>query len=223
MARWGNYLWGHENPWQLAGPPEWWLALLYAADPDLVVFPSKTQGVYRLARRVPQNTMPLMTAVKGVPDTTTYVTHGLIPITSILPFAQWSPLLINDLMEMNITRFGGWQKAADALDAFDERQEARLRSETESGAHALAHDTWWSKQFGTGAAVSMAHRTRHDGRSTAGRRRQPVYRPLNFQGGSAAFVGRSTNPARTTGMPPKPYVAEDTYQGPTQRSLIVTP
>jgi hypothetical protein len=217
-----NYLWGHENPWQLAGPPAWWLDLLYAADPDLVLFPSKTTGVYRVARRCPQNIQPLMTALRSVPDTSTYVNHRLMPITSLLPFTNWSPLVISDLMAMNIERFGGWQKAARALDDFDERQERALDREIENKAHALAHDTWWSKQFQTGSAVSMAHRKRDGARTTTGRRRAPAYRPLNFSGGSAVFVG--DKPARTTGMKIKPYVAPDSFVGAgNARSVIITP
>lgn len=218
-----NYLWGHENPWQLAGPPDWWLALLYAADPELVLFPSKTQGVYRVARRMPQNIQPIMTAVQGVPDTATYVTHRLVPLTSLLPFTAWSPLTIEDLMARNIERFGGWQAAARALDDFDASEEQRLNREIEHKAQSLGHDSWWSKQFQTGSAVSMAHRKRDGARSTAARRRAPAYRPLRFAGGSAVFVGNS--PARTTGSKVKPFVAPDSYVGGTgnARSLIITP
>lgn len=217
-----NYLWRHENPWQLAGPPAWWLAQLYAADTELVVFPSKTTAVYRVARRVPQNTQPIMTALRSVPDTTTYVTHGLIPITSLLPFTNWSPLVINDLMACSIERFGGWQKAADALDDFDVQQERSTNREIEHKAHSLAHDDWWSRQFQGGAAVSMAHSHRPARPTTA--RRQSAYRPMNFRGGSSAvFVGRGNNPARTTGPKPKPFVAPDSYIGPAQRSIVLTP
>lgn len=212
-----NYLWGHENPWQLAGPPGWWLDLLFAADPDVVLFPSKTTGVYRVARRVDQNTMPIMTAVKGVPDTNTYVTHGLIPITSLLPFTNWSPIVIDDLMARNIARFGGWKKAAAALDDFDDRERRSLDSKIESGLDSISRDAWWSRQFNTGAAVSMAHKTRQGARTTTARRRQPVYRPLNFRSGSAAFVGREPNPARTTGPKKKPFADADTYVGSAPR------
>lgn len=219
-----NYLWGHENPWQLAGPPGWWLDLLYAADSELVLFPSKTTGVYRVARKVDQNTQPIMTAVQGVPDTTTYVTNGLIPITSLLPFTNWSPIVIEDLMARNIARFGGWQKAAAALDDFDAKEERSRNALIEGKAHALGVDSWWSRQFGTGAAVSMAHKTRPGARSTAARRRQPAYRPLNFASGSAAFVGRGNNPARTTGHKAQPFAAPDSYVGGSEgRSRILTP
>lgn len=215
-----NYLWGHENPWQLAGPPAWWLSLLYAADPELVVFPSKTEGVYRVARRVPQNTMPLMTALQSVPDTATYVTHGLMPITSLIPWTAWSPVVINDLMARNITRFGGFNAAADALDEFDARQEMQKRQQTTDRAHSIAHDDWWSTQFRTGSAISRAHQTRPERPTTA--RRQPAYRPLNLQGGgSAVFVGR--DPERTKGPKIKPFVAEDTFVDSGRRSAILTP
>lgn len=216
-----NYLWGHENPWQLAGPPTWWLQLLYAADPELVVFPSKTEGVYRVARRVPQNTQPIMTAVRGVPDTATYVTHRLIPITSLVPFTAWSPIVINDLMARNIERAGGWQAAARALDDFDDRKEAQARQATIDQAGSIAYDSWWSAQFRTGGAVSMAHTKRAAGERA---KKSKAYRPLNVAGGSAVFVGRGDAPARTTGRTLKPFVDADSHVSErTGRSLIVTP
>lgn len=216
----GNYLEDVPNPWGLAGPPAWFCAELYAFDAQLVIFPSAESSVYRVARRTAdEGAIPLLTPAgerphgEYRPDQRVYVTRKLVPITSLLPFTRWSPVVLKDLAAISFERNGGWKAAADRLDEHDEYVRRKQDETTYDGATSLAHTSWWGAQFSTGGAVDLGSAKPEGARTANARRRQPVYRPPNFAG-SAVFVG---TPARTAGSPRvgKPWVAPDVFVGKT--------
>lgn len=215
----GNYFEDVPNPFGLAGPPAWFCAQLYAFDSQLVIFPSSEMGAYRVARKTgDENAIPLLTPAgerkhgEFRPDQRVYVNRKLVPITTLLPFTNWSPSVLLELAEHSFERAGGWQAAARRLEDFEDEQRAKQDREIRDNANSLAHMTWWGAQFKTGGAVDLGS-VKPEGASTAKKRRaQPVYRPLNFAGGSAVFAG---TPARTKGSPElrkgKPRIESDLY------------
>jgi hypothetical protein len=184
-----NYLASVPNPFNLVGPPKWFQRAMRAQDAELVIFPSQEEGVYRVARRVPHGHVSRFSLrfVQHRPDTKTYIDHGLAPVTSLLPFVQWSPVILSDLAEMDMQRFGGAAKAADEL----ERQELEAEQKTDldiaDAALVRAGDFYRSAKYTAGQTVFQSE-TR--GRTRTRRRTVPAYRPLDFAGGSAVFVGR---------------------------------
>ena len=89
------------NKFKLSGPPEWWLRLLNDFDPSLVVVPSRQGFYYRLAQR-----RPISLTAKFVndmlfqhSDTQMLAQYGLIPVTTIVATATWSPMMFQELAE----------------------------------------------------------------------------------------------------------------------------
>lgn len=217
-----NYLAGVPNPWQLVGPPVWFQAQLSALDNQIVIFPSAIEAVYRVARRTDDEGMrPIVDSFHSNPDTKVYVKHRLLPITSLLPFTRWGPVVLDDLVSLSIARAGGGKAAADILDARDEKTERAKRQETYDAADSLAHMSWWGAQFKTGGATDLGSGS---ARQSPALRPQPVYRPLNFAGGSSAFLSA---PARTAGSMPagRPFIASDIHVGPlgARAPRLITP
>lgn len=190
-----NYLRG-ENPFGLSAPPTWFLEEMWKFDPCLVIFPSKEEGLYRLARRV-EHGSPILTIMKGRPDTQVFWQHRLTPITSILPspFVHWSMLLLNDLAERDIRRQGGYKKAADKLDAQDDRRDEQWRLETADGAAVRARDSWRGQKWTRGESLDLGARKPRGARTTRdGLFHGPptrAYRPIGSDMPSMAlFTGR---------------------------------
>lgn len=149
-----NYLEG-ANPFNLVGPPTWFLRQLEAMDPALVIFPSCEEGVYRVARRV-THTPGVLRALSYRPDTKVFVQHRLEPVTSLLPFARWGPVILQDLAERDIWRVGGADKAADILDARDEEADRRLDCEADDGSDQRAHAAYQATKLRAGQTVFLS-------------------------------------------------------------------
>jgi hypothetical protein len=156
-----------QNPFGLASPPTWFLEEMWKFDPCLVIFPSKEEAVYRLARRV-EHGSPLLTIAKGRPDTTVFWKHRLVPVTSILPspYVHWSPVLLADLAKRDIRRQGGYKKAADALDALDDAEDSKWHTDVEDGAMIRARASWREQRWTRGEAVDLGARRVHGARTT---------------------------------------------------------
>lgn len=208
-----NWLAGEPNPFNLAGPPAWFLADLAAYDPALVVFPSQQEGVYRVGRRVPGHLPPVLHFMQEKPDTKLYVKHRLVPVTSILPppLVQWGPVIINDLAESDIQRVGGWEAASRLLEDREEAAERKADANISDEASVRAGAAWRAIKWRTGQTIDLGSRNPESLRSRRGAPRMPTYRPLNFQSGSATFVGRAGNrqstPARNRGA----FLDTDTF------------
>jgi hypothetical protein len=184
-----------ENPFGLASPPNWFLEEMWKFDPCLVIFPSKEEALYRLARRV-EHGSPLLTIAKKRPDTKVFWAHKLIPVTSILPapYVHWSPMLLADLAARDIRRQGGYKKAADALDALDATADAKLDAETADGATIRARASWREQKWTRGESVDLGARRRHGARTTDERTQHSFSRARRPASGDAPsmalFTGR---------------------------------
>ncbi len=137
------------NPFSLKTPPATWLAELWAFDPELVVFPSAMEPVYRVCKRagnrpgiqtVKQRKLNDGTTVAANLDTQTCWANRLVPVSSIHPHANWSPVLLQDLADRSISRFGGHAKVSQMLEDREESERERLDRETgDEAAHLAGH------------------------------------------------------------------------------------
>jgi hypothetical protein len=193
-----NYLL-EENPFGLTAPPTWFLEELWKFDPCLVIFPSKEEAVYRLARRV-EHGSPIVTLVdnpkKRRPDTTMFWKHRLVPVTSIMPspFVHWSPLLLKDLAERDIRRQGGYRKASDTLDRLDDANDEKWRRENEDGATIRARASWREQKWSRGESLDLGARRAEGARTTRERHHHSFSRATVASSGErptmALFTGR---------------------------------
>ena len=196
-----NWLGHEENPYGLAGPPAWFLQEMWTFDPCLVIFPSREEPIYRLARRV-EHGSPLFTFLKSRPDTKVFVRHRLVPVTSILPppLVQWGPVLLRDLAERDVRRAGGYRKAADLLDRQDDDRDARWRAENDDGASVRARASWREQKWSHGEALDLGGRQPEGARTSRARRihdvgaGRPGLRPSAGTFAGALFIGRSDHP-----------------------------
>lgn len=174
------------NPFALETPPPGFLAELFAYDPLLVVFASIEDGVYRIARRV-RHGAGVLTAVRNHPDTEIFVTHRLIPVTSILPtrmagFDVWSKV-IPELASRDTWRYGSNDEWCDRLDATEAAAEAAVDRQIADGLDALSGDAYRLTKSRLGERLSM----RPSPKGKAGRFNRPNLKP----GGSAIIVPSS--------------------------------
>lgn len=184
------------NRFNLAVPPDTFLDDLSAYDPDLRIFPSQEDGVFRVGRVVPGHLPPVYHFMKDRPDTKVYVQYRLVPVTSIVPtpFVQWGPVIINDLAERDIRAVGGWEAASRILEDREESAEARSRRDTYDEAGVRARSAWRAIKWRTGQTIDLgAKRVGHDSRGEPSRK--PAYPRPDFSSGSAVFVGNRI-PAR---------------------------
>lgn len=135
------------NPFNLGTPPATWLAELWAFDPELVIFPSAMEPVYRVTKRAGPDSRGIRKVTQKKRndgshyaanlDTQTCWEHRLVPVTAIHPHANWSPVLLQDLAERDIKRFGGHAKVSQML---EERElEAERKQDAEIGDLAGHH------------------------------------------------------------------------------------
>lgn len=207
-----NYI-EEANPFGLSGPPRSFLSEMWTFDPCLVIFPSTEEAVYRLARRI-EHGAPVLTFLKTRPDTQMFVRHRLTPVTSIVPFAKWGPVLLHDLAVRDIRRAGGFRSAADALDEQDDGAERQWQRWVDDQATIRARASWKGQKWSRGETLDLGGRKIHGARTTP--RRQtfvPNLRPTEA-GAGALFIGRENTPLQ--GVTPF-------YDGerPKDRSLIV--
>lgn len=212
-----NYL-CEANPFGLTSPPTWFLEEMWKYDPCLVIFPSKEEAVYRLARRV-EHGAPLLTVMQKRPDTSMFWKHRLVPVTSIMPspFVHWSPLLLKDLAERDIRRQGGYKKVAAAMDAADAEAEHRWVVGVEDGATIRARASWREQKWSRGEALDLGARKPEGARTSKDRKHfgpsTRTRRPLGGDGlTSALFTGRDT-----TSQGARPFLDADADM----RTLIV--
>lgn len=199
-----NFL-SEENPFGLTAPPRWFLEEMWKFDACLVIFPSKEESVYRLARRV-EHGSPLLTVLKihrgpdqgkMRPDSQMFWKHRLVPVTSILPspFVQWSMVLLKDLAERDIRRQGGYKRVADKLDALDAANDSRWHADVEDGATIRARASWREQKWSRGESLDLGARRPEGARTSKQRKHFAAVtrrrRPLGGEGlTTALFTGR---------------------------------
>lgn len=184
------------NRFNLATPPDSFLDDLAAYDPDLRIFPSQQEGVFRVGRVVPGHLPPVFHFMQDKPDTKVYVAHRLVPVTSIVPtpFVQWGPVIIADLAERDIQAVGGWEAASRLIEDREDNIEARGRRDTYDEAGVRARSAWRAIKWRSGQTIDLGAKRDRSERRT-GSTRQPTHAPLDFASGRSVFVGDSL-PAR---------------------------
>lgn len=166
------------NPFSIARPPQWFLNDMLQFDPALVIFASQEQPCYQIARRI-QGKRHAKPSDKH-PDTVVFATHNLHPVGRLLPspFTRWGPTILADLRARDVDAFGGGDKAADRLDAFDQEEEDQFFASLDDHLDYVTRDAW---SYKTKQHHSRSERLAPSVPSIG----RPNFRP----GGSAVFVG----------------------------------
>lgn len=164
------------NPFNLSGPPKWWLKQLWDFDNSLVVVPSRQGFFYRLAQRRQLSLPEKMTndMLWKESDTKMLASHSLIPVTTILSTANWSnPALFEELRQRSPSRLGGAEKVNAKIEAQEAEEEARKNALIDERNTYTAKDAWglYLKKIGVRSHMYVpktAHRpTEAVGRSAA--------------------------------------------------------
>lgn len=138
-----NYITAGGNPFNLAGPPEWWLKKLHEFDDSLVVVPSKLGFFYRLAQRRPLDIKARMVhRISGDHDSNVLARYGLVPVTTIIATARWdNPLMWVDLAGRMPSRNGGAEKFEAALLMQEKERELKERLDRDDMLTQVAKDS----------------------------------------------------------------------------------
>lgn len=144
MEKLNNY-YPDENPFHLAGPPDYWLRSLHEFDDSLVVVPSRQGFFYRLAqRRKPKLSIAIVNeALFKESDTRMLASYNLVPVTTILATANWSnPFLFEELRRRAPWRMGGANKVIKDVEGRDAKDEMDKRIQTDEHLSYLSKDAW---------------------------------------------------------------------------------
>lgn len=146
------------NKFRLSGPPKWWLRALYDFDNSLVVIPSRQECVYRLAQRRKLN-LPehiVNDSLFNQSDTQLLASYSLVPVTTIIPTANWSnPYMFQELANRAPWRQGGAEKVIRMVEEQDMREEAKKAAETTDRLDDVSRQGWRSYQRRTGQRVTI--------------------------------------------------------------------
>lgn len=145
------------NPFKLAGPPQWFLRALWDFDASLVIVPSRQTCVYRLAQRRPLH-LPdhiVHEALFNESDTKMLASYSLVPVTSIIATAHWSPLLLQELHNRSVYRQGGAEAVNARLDAQEAEADEKVRQANDDLATFYAKEGWKSyrRRIGLGSTL----------------------------------------------------------------------
>lgn len=91
---------GTSNPHKLPEPPAWWQTIVYDYDKMLRILPSSKDRAYRLCRVARADArlgLQAMGEIHKHPDTVTMINHGLVPISTVMPWAVYSNKILRDL------------------------------------------------------------------------------------------------------------------------------
>lgn len=189
-----NYLASTPNPFNLATPPASFLRDLAAYDSQIVIFPSRTEAVYRLCRRASMQRF-WMSFDKTHGDAETCIRHRIIPLKAILPSPQWGQVILNALACCDVQRVGGGIAAAELLDEQDSLEERRQQSSQDDECDARSGEAYRGLKAQLGERIHLgsvkpsgAGGTKNPLTARTSKPRR-VYRPRG-SGDHAMFVGR---------------------------------
>lgn len=133
-----------ENPFNLLGPPGWWLDKLKDFDDSLVVMPSKQGHFYRLAQRRPQDPRAaLVSSLMKDSDARMMAAYGLVPVTTILADAKWdNPVMWEDLRQRSPHRMGGAEKFEEMIMAKEQAKRIKDGEALQQDLTDRARDAW---------------------------------------------------------------------------------
>ena len=142
------------NPFQLAGPPDWFLRQLWEFDNSLVLVPSRQGFFYRLGQRRPLKLPERMVndILKEHADTQMLASYSLVPVTTVLATANWSnPVFFEELRRRAPWRWGGADKFEKMVEEQDLREAIDKKAKIDDRNTYLAKDSWryYNKLIGT--------------------------------------------------------------------------
>lgn len=145
MADYGNYL-VDVNPFNLAGPPAYWLKALWEFDSSLVVMPSRVGFYYRVAQRHKPNFAVKIVndIIKDDLDARMLAARHLVPVTTLIATTNWSnyPLHMEELRRRNPHRMGGAAKVIQEVEAADRQKELDKAAQTDAALSDISKDAW---------------------------------------------------------------------------------
>lgn len=151
-----NYLEG-TNPFKLAGPPSWFLRALWDFDSSLVIVPSKQDCVYRLAQRRRPNLSDAIVneSLFASSDTKMLASYSLVPVTTILSTATWSPQMLQELANRAPHRNGGAEVVNRRFDDLEREEELKKAKEQDLRNTHYAQESWkrYRKHIGLGRTI----------------------------------------------------------------------
>ena len=143
------------NSFKLAGPPLWFLRLLWDFDQSLVIVPSRQGFYYRLAQRrkllLPEKMVNDMLWQHS--DTQMLASYGLVPVTTILATANWgNPMIFAELNDRAPWRNGGAEKVIKHIEGMEHEKERKDNQVIDERNTYLAKDSWklYRKAIGLG-------------------------------------------------------------------------
>lgn len=152
-----NYL-PAKNPFQMVAPPLWWLRKLWEYDRELVMLPGLTECVYRVARRSPHGRT--LTPLANESETQRLWEHGLVPVTSLVPWTAWNDDFFQWLRDHDTWALKGRERAGDAaadrLDELDAIRHSRIDAAAQSTLEARNVSAYDAFKRRTGQTVTLS-------------------------------------------------------------------
>lgn len=156
-----NYITG-ANPYQLAGPPAWWMKKLWDFDNSLVVIPSVQGYFYRICQRRPlDQKAKLVNDISREGDSLILAQFGLVPVTTLLATCRWdNPLMWNDLAERAPWRNGGAEAYIKKVEGMEAEKQLKINLENAERNTYLAKDAWKMYQIKKGIRLGLTGSTK---------------------------------------------------------------
>lgn len=131
--------------------------MLKEFDDSLYVIPSRQGFYYRLAQKRPLNlpTHMVNDILFKESDTQMLASYSLVPVTTILATANWTPLMFKELSERAVWRMGGAQKVIKDIEDREWEQHKKKLIETDQMLTDRAKDGWKSYQYRTGQRTAV--------------------------------------------------------------------
>lgn len=145
MIDYGNYL-VDSNPFNLAGPPTYWLKALWEFDSSLVVMPSKLGFFYRVCqRRKPTHAIQIVNdIIKEDLDGRMLAARNLVPVTTLVATTNWGNYAFHmeELRRRNPHRMGGAAKVINQVEAADQQTEIDKAAQNDEMLTSISKDGW---------------------------------------------------------------------------------
>lgn len=183
---------------RMAVPPAFFLQRLHDYDSDLVIVPSRYKPyAYVIARRRRFSKWASDKAIEGTidqPDTLMCMRYGLVPVCLMFQHgAIWNPdTILARLKARDLWANGGPDRVADQLEAAEEEERQKIRSEIRDDIWNRSGAAWRSYQRRTGASVSLNPSTTRTGR----RQKQPLSSSSTAGSGALWTPERPESPSR---------------------------
>ena len=153
MAKFPNYF-RDTNPFQLAGPPDYFLRQLFDFDDSLALVPSRQGFFYRLGqrRKLKLSEKVVNEILKEQADTQMLASYSLVPVTTVLATANWGdPIFFEELRRRAPWRWGGAQAYEQIIEDQERKENLAMRAQRDDRNTYLAKDAWkyYNKLIGT--------------------------------------------------------------------------